>query len=179
MKRLHGLAAAPGVARAPGSGSTRHLLRPAAGRRPARGPAGGKSIPSRLQARSSVSRSLSPRPMDLESISRDVRDDGHPDEAAIFVAQAAHRPRSGPRRRWPRERIKDAHRRRDRAPIQAAAGSFAEQLRSLDDELLAARAADVLDVGDRIARRLAGHSQPTGTSSTGRRSSSPTTCRRR
>ena len=48
------------------------------------------------------------------------------------------------------------------AAIQAAAGAFAEQLRSLDDELLAARAADVLDVGHRIARRLAGHPTRTG-----------------
>ena len=45
-----------------------------------------------------------------------------------------------------------SRRRRKRSP---------EQLRSLEDELLAARAADVIDVGDRIARRLAGTVQPT------------------
>jgi phosphoenolpyruvate-protein phosphotransferase len=58
------------------------------------------------------------------------------------------------------ERIKDAH---DDAigAVQGAAGSFAEQLRSLEDELLAARAADIIDVGDRIARQIAGIAQPT------------------
>src|SRR6185295_8070465 len=96
---------------------------------------------------------------DLESISRAVRDDGHPDEAAIFEAQAAIA-RDSALAAMATERIQDAH---DDAiaAVQAAAGTFAEQLRSLEDELLAARAADVIDVGDRIARRLAGTDQPT------------------
>jgi phosphocarrier protein FPr len=96
---------------------------------------------------------------ELESISRRVRDDGHPDEAAIFEAQAAIA-RDPALTAMATERINDSH---DDAiaAVQAAAGSFAEQLRSLGDELLAARAADVIDVADRIARRLAGTDQPT------------------
>jgi phosphoenolpyruvate-protein phosphotransferase len=96
---------------------------------------------------------------DLESISRAVRDDGHPDEAAIFEAQAAIA-RDPALAAMATERINEAH---DDAiaAVQVAAGAFAEQLRSLEDELLAARAADVMDVGDRIARRLAGTPQPT------------------
>ena len=40
--------------------------------------------------------------------------------------------------------------------IRLAAGAVADELRGLGDELLAARAADVLDVAERIAARLAG-----------------------
>ena len=40
--------------------------------------------------------------------------------------------------------------------IAAAAAAVAELLRTLDDPTLAARASDVLDVGDRIAREVAG-----------------------
>ncbi len=40
--------------------------------------------------------------------------------------------------------------------IAAASGAIADQLRLLDDPALAARASDVLDVGDRIAREVAG-----------------------
>lgn len=91
---------------------------------------------------------------ELDGVATSVAADGHPDEAAIFEAQASIA-------RDPalitlaaseiREKAKDAI-----GAIQVAAGSFAEQLRALDDELLAARSADVLDVGQRIARRLAG-----------------------
>src|SRR5438445_12172666 len=42
------------------------------------------------------------------------------------------------------------------AAIAAAASSVADQLRALRDGLLAARASDVTDIGDRIARELAG-----------------------
>jgi phosphoenolpyruvate-protein phosphotransferase len=149
MKRLQGLAAAPGVARA-----TYVRIDPA----PA--PAGGRTTAAgvdreitRLAAASAAAAA------DLESISRAVRDDGHPDEAAIFEAQAAIA-RDPALAAMATERIKDAH---DDAiaAVQMAAEAFAEQLRSLDDELLAARATDVIDVGDRIARRLAGTAQPT------------------
>src|SRR5204863_3892024 len=40
--------------------------------------------------------------------------------------------------------------------ITAAAGIVADQLRALGDVLLAGRAADVIDVGDRVARELSG-----------------------
>jgi phosphoenolpyruvate-protein phosphotransferase len=42
------------------------------------------------------------------------------------------------------------------AAITAAAASVADQLRALGDELLAGRAADIIDVGDRVARELSG-----------------------
>ena len=149
MKRLHGLAAAPGVARAPWV-RIDPAPAPAGGRTTAAGVAGEIKRLAEASAAAAV---------DLESISRDVRDDGHPDEAAIFEAQAAIA-RDPALAAMATERIKDAH---DDAiaAVQAAAGAFAEQLRSLEDELLAARAADVIDVGDRIARRLAGTVQPT------------------
>lgn len=149
MNRLHGLAAAPGVVR----GSWIRID-------PAPAPIGGRTTTAgaadeikRLADASAAAAE------ELLAISRDVRDDGHADEAAIFEAQAAIA-RDPALAAMATDRIEDAH---DDAigAIQAAAGAFAEQLRSLDDEMLAARAADVIDVGDRIARRLAGVDQPT------------------
>ena len=149
MKRLHGLAAAPGVARAA-------YVRID----PAPAPAGGRTtaagVTGEIERLADASAGAA---VELESISRAVSDDGHPDEAAIFEAQAAIA-RDPALAALATERIKGAH---DDAiaAVQMAAGAFAEQLRSLEDELLAARAADVIDVGDRIARRLAGTAQPT------------------
>ena len=89
-----------------------------------------------------------------EALAEGVRRDGHESEADIFEAHAAMA-------RDP-ELIDTAarHIRSDRldgpAAISAAAQATANLLGSLDDELLRARAADVIDVGDRIARQLAG-----------------------
>jgi phosphoenolpyruvate-protein phosphotransferase len=148
MKRLHGIAAAPGVARAPWVRIDPDPA-PTGGRTTVAGVAGEIKRLAEASAAAAV---------DLESISSHVRDDGHPDEAAIFEAQAAIA-RDPALAAMATERINDAH---DDAiaAVQGAAESFAQQLRSLDDELLAARAADVIDVGDRIARRLAGALQP-------------------
>jgi phosphoenolpyruvate-protein phosphotransferase len=148
MKRLHGLAAAPGVARAP-------WLRIQATPAPPGGRTTSAGVAEEIKHLADASAAAA---VELESISRAVRDDGHPDEAAIFEAQAAIA-RDPALAAMATERIKDAHDDAIRA-IHGAAGAFAEQLRSLEDELLAARAADVLDVGDRIARRLAGIDQP-------------------
>jgi len=89
-----------------------------------------------------------------EALADDVRKDGHEDEADIFVAHAAIA-------RDPelidtafghiRSQLMDGP-----AAMSAAALAGAELLRGLGDELLRARATDVLDVGDRIARQLAG-----------------------
>lgn len=149
MKRLRGLAAAPGVARA---GWVRIDPAPA--------PRGGKTTAS--EAGDEIERladASAAAAVELEAITNDVRKEGHPDEAAIFEAQAAIA-RDPALIAMATERIKDGH---DDAiaAVQSAADAFAEQLRSLDDELLAARAADVIDVGDRIARRLAGTGRPT------------------
>jgi phosphoenolpyruvate-protein phosphotransferase len=149
MKQLHGLPAAPGVARAAWV-RIDPAPAPAGGQTTAAGVAG--EIERLVDASAAAA-------TELESIARAVRDDGHPDEAAIFGAQAAIA-RDPALAAMATERIKDAH---DDAiaAVRAAAGAFAEQIRSLEDELLAARAADVVDVGDRIARRLVGADQPT------------------
>jgi phosphoenolpyruvate-protein phosphotransferase len=148
LKRLHGLAAAPGVARAPWVRID-----------PAPAPVGGKTTAAGAEDEiTRLANASAAAAAELESISRSVRDDGHPDEAAIFEAQAAIA-RDSALAAMATERIQEAH---DDAiaAVQVAAGAFAEQLRSLEDELLEARAADVIDVGDRIARRLAGKDQP-------------------
>ncbi|MGP1673640.1 MAG: phosphoenolpyruvate--protein phosphotransferase, partial [Candidatus Limnocylindrales bacterium] len=144
MKRVQGVPAAPGVVRGPWV-----LIEPASV------PVGGRIAPEasadeveRLRAATEAAA------VELERIAGRIREDGHADEAAIFEAQASIA-RDPALATMAADRIEgqaeDAI-----AAIAAAAETFAGQLRSLDDPLLAARAADVLDVGHRIARRLAG-----------------------
>lgn len=150
MRLVQGLAAAPGVVRGPWVRID-----------PAPAPEGGRIAPEaaadeieRLRAASEAAGG------ELELIAGRVGADGHEDEAAIFLAQASIA-RDPALATMAAKRINDSG--EDAvAAIQAAAGSFAEQLRSLDDELLAARAADVLDVGIRIARRLSGADDAAG-----------------
>ena len=89
-----------------------------------------------------------------EKLANQVRAAGHTDEAEVFSAHAmiARDPD-----------LLDAATatiRTERADavaaITAAAKAVADQLRALGDELLAGRAADVIDVGDRVARELSG-----------------------
>ncbi|HKC90590.1 MAG TPA: phosphoenolpyruvate--protein phosphotransferase [Candidatus Limnocylindria bacterium] len=89
-----------------------------------------------------------------ERLADQVRGAGHADEAEVFSAHAmiARDPD-----------LLDAAAARIRtegadatAAITAAAGTVADQLRALGDALLAGRAADVIDVGDRVARELSG-----------------------
>jgi phosphoenolpyruvate-protein kinase (PTS system EI component) len=89
-----------------------------------------------------------------ERLADEVRRAGHAEEANVFLAHAmiARDPD-----------LLDAAAasiRSDRADaiaaIAAAAAAVADQIRALNDKLLAARASDILDVGDRIARELAG-----------------------
>ena len=89
-----------------------------------------------------------------ERLADEVTAAGHPDEAKVFLAHAmmARDPD-----------LLDAAAARIRvegvdaiAAIAGAAATVADQLRALGDELLAGRAADVMDVGDRIGRELAG-----------------------
>jgi len=93
-----------------------------------------------------------------ERLADDVRGAGHKVEADVFSAHAmiAQDPD-----------LLDAATARIRmdgadaiAAITVAAKSVADQLRALEDPLLAGRAADVIDVGDRIARELSGLSGP-------------------
>jgi len=89
-----------------------------------------------------------------ERLADEVSAAGHADEAKVFLAHAmmARDPDllDAAAARIRAERI-DAV-----AAIAGAAAVVAEQLRALGDELLAGRATDVIDVGDRIARELAG-----------------------
>jgi phosphoenolpyruvate-protein phosphotransferase len=89
-----------------------------------------------------------------EELARRVAEGGADDEAGIFAAHAemARDPQLiDVASEFIRSRQVDGV-----GAITAAADAAAEMLRSLGDELLAGRAADVLDVGDRIARKVAG-----------------------
>lgn len=91
---------------------------------------------------------------ELETLAAEVGQAGHEDEAAIFSAHAsmARDPALAARvDTLIGEQIVDAS-----TAVMVAAEEIADQLRSLDSEALAARAADLLDVGERIARRAAG-----------------------
>ena len=148
MRRLRGLAAAPGVVRAP-------WVRIDPGRAPAGGRTTAAGVAEEIGRLADASAAAA---VELESIAKAVRDEGHPDEAAIFEAQAAIA-RDPALAAMAAGRIRDVH--EDAvAAVQSAADAFADQLRALEDELLAARAADVVDVGNRVARRLAGIAQP-------------------
>jgi multiphosphoryl transfer protein len=89
----------------------------------------------------------------LEALAGRIRDAGRPDDAGIFEAQAvlATDPTIVDRAL---ERV--AAGADPAAAVTAAAEEAAFAIASLDDELLAARAADVRDVGARIARVLRG-----------------------
>ncbi|OGO59388.1 MAG: phosphoenolpyruvate--protein phosphotransferase [Chloroflexi bacterium RBG_16_72_14] len=90
---------------------------------------------------------------ELDALAASVSADGHPDEGAIFGAQAAMA-RDPALTAMAADRVHDGH---DAIGAIGAAGTdLADQLRALGDELLSARAADVEDVAGRIAGRLAG-----------------------
>ncbi len=144
MKRLQGVAAAPGVVRGPWV----LIEQPAE--------IGGGDVASEARG-AEVERlrgACESAAAALEALAARVRGDGHADEAEIFLAQASIA-RDPALLAMARTRIEagpdDAV-----AAIQAAGDAFAEQLRSLDDELLSARAEDVVDVARRIARQLSG-----------------------
>jgi phosphoenolpyruvate-protein phosphotransferase len=143
MQTIRGVRAAPGVARA---GWIRLEPTPVI--------AGGHIGPEAADPeRARLREAMDVAADQLNALAGRLTDDGHPDEAGIFAAQAAIA-RDPALAMLADERIgrgDDAI-----AAIQAAAGSFADQLRAIGDELLAARAADVVDVGQRIARHLAG-----------------------
>ena len=146
--RLAGVGAAPGIAIAPawryeeGGGSAAAADGVAAAGRPAApDPAGSVRAAAETAAR------------ELEALADRVRATGRDEEAGIFDGQAllAISPTL----------VDDAVERVEAgAPppdaVAAAADAAAEVLAALDDELLAARAADVRDVGARMARILRG-----------------------
>jgi phosphoenolpyruvate-protein phosphotransferase len=141
---LTGVAAAPGVAR----GAWVHVRRREL-------PVGGHVAPTAVEAEQARLRAASNQAADdLMALSERVGAEGHDDEAAIFMAHAAMA--------WDPALIDTAAARiRDEledgvAAIVAAGAQVAAMLAALDDEILSARAADVIDVADRIARLLAG-----------------------
>ena len=141
---IRGTPGAPGVARGPWARYERASL-VLGGRITAEGV---ELVARRLRAAAAAAALAS------EALAEGVRRDGHEDEADIFEAHAAMArdpeliDTAG---RHIRSELLDGP-----AAISAAAQATANLLGSLGDELLRARAADVLDVGDRIARQLAG-----------------------
>ena len=89
-----------------------------------------------------------------ERVADELRRSGHANEARIFDAHA-EMARDPALLDDAIARITTSHESASSA-IAAAAAVVAEQLRALDDATLAGRASDVLDVGDRIAREVAG-----------------------
>jgi phosphoenolpyruvate-protein phosphotransferase len=147
MRRLRGAAASPGIA----SGPSVHLVlapRPA-GRRIA--PAEAPAELERFRAAVTVTAQA------LEELAARVSADGHPDEGAIFRAQAAMA-RDPALADLVETQIRDGG---DAiAGLGAAAADLAGQLRGLGDELLSARAADVEDVAGRMIDVIAGSGPP-------------------
>ncbi len=142
-RRLAGVAAAPGVARGPWA----HVRRDR--------PVGGRIAAGDAPAEEQRLRDASNAAADaLMALSEQVEAAGHADEAAIFMAHATLA--------WDPALIETAvariHERGEDgiAAIVAAGADAAAGLAALDDELLAARAPDVVDVAERIARVLAG-----------------------
>jgi phosphoenolpyruvate-protein phosphotransferase len=142
MRTVQGIPASTGVARGPWV-----VL---AG---ADAPVGGRI--DRAQTPAEVARLLAARDAaaeELEALAAELTDSGQP-EGEIFDAQAmmARDPSLLDAATVAIGDGNDAI-----AAIRIAAAGVADQLRALGDELLAARAADVLDVAERIAARLAG-----------------------
>ncbi|MEA2548001.1 MAG: multiphosphoryl transfer protein [Chloroflexota bacterium] len=142
--RIAGVAAAPGVARGRWTELRRAELPP-----PGRiDPTAATAELARLKAAANEAA------LELMSLSDTVAAEGHEAESAIFAAHAAIA--------WDPVLIAAAAdeiqaRHVDAAGAITIAGrTTAERLAAVADELIRARAADVLDVADRIARRLAG-----------------------
>ncbi len=143
-RQLRGTPASPGVARGPWTRVERPEL-----------PAPGRIAADQVETEVARLRVAAAAVADAsDGLAERVRQAGHEDESAIFSAHAAMA-------RDP-ELLESASRRLRQdgidavGAIAAAGTAVADLLRGLDDELLRARATDVLDVADRIARHLAG-----------------------
>ena len=141
---LRGLAAAPGVATGPWASVALTPLPPPGRIEPGQ-------IPAELARVRAAAEAVA---TELGAVAERVRTGGHEGEASIFEAQVemARDPalEDGVSERMIDEGLDGI------GAVQAASASIAELLASLDNELLAARATDVRDVGERIARALAG-----------------------
>jgi phosphoenolpyruvate-protein phosphotransferase len=140
---MQGVAAAPGVARGPWA----HVRRDR--------PVGGRLVPGEEAAEEQRLRDAANQAADdLMVLSDRAAEAGHEDESGIFMAHATLA--------WDPTLIDAAvariHEHGDDAvaAIQVAGVEVAATLAALEDELLAARSADVVDVAERIARVAAG-----------------------
>ncbi len=95
--------------------------------------------------------------MELEVLARRLRDEGRPDEAEIFDAQALM---AGDETLLGSARERQAAGHGPAAAVSAAGNEIAAAFEALDDPILSARAADVRDVATRIARHMAGAAGP-------------------
>jgi phosphoenolpyruvate-protein kinase (PTS system EI component) len=143
MRTLHGVPASTGVARGPWTRIAAYAA-----------PAGGRIEPDAADAeidRLKVARDAAAA--DLGALAASLAEAGRPSEGEIFEAHAAMALDPALL-----DSAISAIRGSDDAiaAIRVAAQGVAELLSSLGDELLAARASDVLDVAERIAARLAG-----------------------
>ena len=147
---LIGIAAAPGIAVGPiwrprGSTSASANGTPAARAIPA----GPPPDPGELAAAAA---------RQLQLLAQHLRDAGRTEEAGVFDAQALMATDPTLIDDW-RRRI-EAHE-EPAAAIRAAASAVATAIAALGDELLAARSADVRDVGERLARLVTGEQPDT------------------
>jgi phosphoenolpyruvate-protein phosphotransferase len=133
---LHGIGAAPGVATAPA-----WVFRP---------PSGGEDGTGLMQASKAAAR-------ELKALGQRLRTAGRPDEARILDAQAlmAADPELLGAAEWHVNAGSSAS-----EAILAAGEEQASALAVLGDEVISARAADVRDVAERIARTIRGESVP-------------------
>ncbi|MGH2466514.1 MAG: phosphoenolpyruvate--protein phosphotransferase [Candidatus Limnocylindrales bacterium] len=145
MRRLQGVGASAGLARGPWVRIGEDEGAPVGGRV---APEAAPAEVERLQAAAAGAAA------ELQGLAQRLTAEGRAEEAGIFEAQAAMALDPG-LAETAAERIR-ADGEDGIASVRAAAGPIAEQLAALDDPLLAGRAADVRDVAERIARRLAG-----------------------
>jgi phosphoenolpyruvate-protein phosphotransferase len=144
MRTLSGTPASSGVARGP-------WVRIDPPREPQSRAIGPEEIPAEQARLTAASQQAAE---ELAALAARVTADGHPDEGAIFEAQAQMA--TDPALVSQAEQA-IAERHVDAVGAVLAVGrDLAAQLRGLGDELLSARAADVGDVAARIARRAAG-----------------------
>ncbi len=137
MTRLRGVAAAPGVAHAPAA-----RLEP-----------GGPTAAAARDLDGAVAEAVA----QLDAIATRLRSAGRGDEADIFDAQAML---AADEMLLDAARAEMAGGATAEAAIESAGDAMAATLAALDDEVLAARAADVRDVAARIARAMRGESAP-------------------
>jgi phosphoenolpyruvate-protein phosphotransferase len=142
--RIAGVGAAPGIARGPWAEVGSSPL-----------PAPRRLSPTEIAGATALLRtSADAAASELRSLAERVEAAGHADEAAIFAAHAlmARDPELVESAvRLIRDEQVDAV-----GAITSAGRGVAEQLAAIPDELFSARATDVVDVADRIARHAAG-----------------------